>query len=128
FADGALPIAGDRVQLQQVILNLLLNASDAMAEVVDRPREIVIRTEQADDQVRLSVKDVGAGVAPEDLNKLFEPFYTTKRDGMGMGLSVSRSIMERHHGRIWAAHNDGPGSTVSFSIPATSRITAACIP
>ena len=128
FVDGALPIAGDRVQLQQVILNLLLNASDSMAEVVERPREIVIRTEQADEQVRLSVKDVGVGVAPGDLNKLFEPFYTTKRDGMGMGLSVSRSIIERHHGRIWATHNDGPGSTVSFSIPRDVAHTAGGIP
>ena len=118
FVDGALPITGDRVQLQQVILNLLLNASDSMAEVVDRPREIVMKTEQAeDDLVRLSVKDVGVGVAPGDLKKLFEPFYTTKRDGMGMGLSVSRSIIERHHGQIWATQNDGPGSTVAFSIP-----------
>ena len=106
------------VQLQQVILNLLLNASDSMAEVVDRPREIVMKTEQAeDDLVRLSVKDVGVGVAPGDLKKLFEPFYTTKQNGMGMGLSVSRSIIERHHGQIWATQNDGPGSTVAFSIP-----------
>jgi signal transduction histidine kinase len=101
-----------------VILNLVLNASDAMADVADRQREIVIRTEHAEHgHVRLSVGDVGIGIDPEYADKLFDAFYTTKPDGMGIGLSVSRSIIDRHHGHITATHNDGPGTTVSFSIP-----------
>jgi signal transduction histidine kinase len=108
------------VQLQQVILNLLLNAADAMSEVEDRPRQVLIRTERDEgDRVRLSVQDVGVGLDPQSMNKLFEAFYTTKSNGMGIGLSVSRSIIERHHGRLWAAANDGPGATFSFSIPHT---------
>jgi signal transduction histidine kinase len=112
-----------RVQLQQVILNLLLNASDAMSGVEDRPRELVIKTECADGGVRLTVKDAGIGVQPEALGKLFDPFYSTKGSGMGIGLSVSRSIIESHHGRIWAAPNDGPGATFSFSIPGPESVT-----
>src|SRR5712692_9281610 len=111
-------VTGDRVQLQQVILNLLRNASDAMSTVDDRPRELLIRTErEGGDRVRLSVKDVGLGFDPQAAEGLFEAFYTTKNDGMGIGLSVSRSIIESHEGRLWAAPNDGPGATFSFSIP-----------
>jgi PAS domain S-box-containing protein len=111
-------VAGDRVQLQQVILNLLRNATDAMSGVGDRPRELVIRTERDEcDSVRLTVKDTGVGITPQDMERLFESFYTTKSDGMGMGLSVSRSIIERHSGRLWATPNDDPGATFSFSIP-----------
>jgi PAS domain S-box-containing protein len=111
-------IKGDRVQLQQVILNLLRNASDAMTNVDDRPRQLVIRTEcDEGDRVRLSVQDSGVGLDPQHLDKPFEAFYTTKRDGMGIGLSVSRSIVDNHHGRLWAAPNDGPGATFSFSLP-----------
>jgi PAS domain S-box-containing protein len=111
-------VAGDRVQLQQVILNLVRNASDAMSGVDDRPRRLVIRTERDEgDHVRLSVQDVGAGFGPQAPDKLFEPFYTTKNGGMGIGLSVSRSIVESHHGRLWATPNDGPGATFSFSVP-----------
>jgi len=117
--DGTLPpVLADRVQLQQVILNLLRNASDAMVDVEDRPRELLIRTEpDGDHHVRLSVKDVGVGFVPQDVDKLFEAFHTTKKEGMGIGLSVSRSIIERHNGRLWATRNDGPGATFSFSIP-----------
>jgi PAS domain S-box-containing protein len=112
------PVIGDRVQLQQVILNLLRNASDAMSTVDDRQRELLIRTKQDEgDQVCLIVKDVGVGFTPEAADKLFQAFYTTKNDGMGIGLSVSRSIIERHRGRLWAEPNDGPGATFSFSIP-----------
>lgn len=114
-------VTGNRVQLQQVILNLLRNASDAMSTVEDRPRELLIRTERDEgDQVRLSVKDVGIGLDAEAADKLFDPFYTTKKDGMGIGLSVSRSIVESHHGRLWATPNEGPGVTFSFSIACTS--------
>jgi signal transduction histidine kinase len=117
--DGNLPpVLADRVQLQQVILNLLRNASDAMVAIEDRPRELLIKTEpDGDDHVRLSVKDVGVGFVPRNVDKLFEAFHTTKKEGMGIGLSVSRSIIERHNGRLWATLNDGPGATFSFSIP-----------
>jgi PAS domain S-box-containing protein len=112
------PARGDRVQLQLVIGNLLRNASDAMVDVDDRPRKLTIRTGlDEEDRVRLSVEDVGEGIEPENVDKAFAAFYTTKTDGMGIGLSVSRSIIESHHGRLWAAPNDGPGATFSFSIP-----------
>jgi PAS domain S-box-containing protein len=118
FADGLPLVTGDRIQLQQVILNLVRNASDAMGSVDDRPRELVIRTEQeGGDRVRLSVKDAGLGFTGEVADKLFQAFYTTKNDGMGIGLHVSQSIIEAHHGRLWATANDGPGTTFSFAIP-----------
>ena len=118
LADDLPNVTGDRVQLQQVILNLLRNASDAMLGLQDRPRQLLIRTERVDgDRVRLSVRDAGVGVDAQSLTKLFDAFYTTKSDGMGIGLSVSRAIIERHHGRLWAEPNDGPGATFSFSIP-----------
>jgi len=118
--DEDLPtVMGDRVQLQQVILNLLLNASDAMNDIADRPRLVVIKTEPYEgNHVRLTVKDAGVGLEPENVGKLFDAFYTTKNSGMGIGLSVSRSIIESHHGRLWAMPNeDEPGATFSFSIP-----------
>jgi len=111
-------VKGDRVQLQQVILNLLRNASEALSAVDDRPRQLLISTERDEgDRVRLTVQDAGVGFDPQAAERLFEAFYTTKNEGMGMGLSVSRSIIESHHGRLWAAPNDGPGATLSFSIP-----------
>ena len=122
LADDLPAVRGDRVQLQQVILNLLRNASDAMAGVDDRPRQLRIRTElDAANRVRLTVQDVGVGFDPQNVDKLFAPFYTTKTDSMGIGLSISWSIIERHHGRLWAAPNDGPGATFSFSIPRSSE-------
>jgi len=122
LADGLPPVTGDRVQLQQVILNLLLNASDAMRSIEDRPRHLVIRTElDGDERVRLSVQDIGVGIDPHLLERIFDAFYTTKSGGMGIGLSVSRSIIENHHGRLWAVPNDGPGATFSFSIPRASE-------
>jgi signal transduction histidine kinase len=115
-------VQGDRVQLQQVIVNLLLNASDAMSGVVDRPRQLVIGTERdAEDHVRLSVRDAGVGFEPQGMDRLFDAFYTTKSSGMGIGLSVSRFIIESHKGRLWATPNDGPGATFSFSIPCGPR-------
>ena len=116
------PVTGDRIQLQQVILNLVRNASDAMAAVDDRPRQLLIRTEDEDGAaVRVSVRDAGVGVDPQNMTKLLDAFYTTKSDGMGIGLSVSRSIIERHHGRLWAEPNDGPGATFLFLIPVSQR-------
>jgi PAS domain S-box-containing protein len=118
LADDLPPVIGDRVQLQQVILNLLRNAADAMNGVEDRPRELLIKTEcDEGDRVRLSVKDAGVGFTPQAADKLFEAFFTTKSDGMGIGLSISRSIIEAHRGRLWATANDGPGATFAFSIP-----------
>ena len=118
LADELPPVTGDRVQLQQVILNLLRNGSDAMSDVDDRPRELLFRTEvEEGNSVRLSVRDAGVGFEPQALDRLFQSFYTTKSDGMGIGLSVSRSIIENHRGRLWATPNDGPGVTFSFSLP-----------
>ena len=118
LADNLPPVAGDRVQLQQVILNLVRNASDAMSRVDDRPKQLLIRTEPDEGgQVRLSVHDAGVGFNPQVMDRLFDSFYTTKNDGMGIGLSVSRSIIASHHGRLWATLNEGPGATFSFSIP-----------
>ena len=118
LAEDLPTIIGDRVQLQQVTLNLLRNASDAMGTVEDRARQLLIRTlREGDDHVRLSVQ----GAAPASILKIStgcsEAFYTTKSAGMGIGLSVSRSIIERHHGRLWAEPNNGPGVAFSFSIP-----------
>jgi C4-dicarboxylate-specific signal transduction histidine kinase len=121
LAESMPPVLGDRVQLQQVILNLLRNAAEAMAQVEDRPRRLVVRTEpEGDAGVRVTVRDAGVGLDGEGLGKLFDAFYTTKEGGMGIGLSVSRSIIERHHGRLWAEPNDGPGATFAFSIPRAS--------
>jgi len=118
LAEDLPPVVGDRVQLQQVILNLVRNASEAMSAVEDHPRELVIRTERDQGKrVRLSVKDTGTGFSPQATDKLFEAFFTTKNDGMGIGLSISRSIIEAHHGRLWATANEGPGATFSFEIP-----------
>ena len=117
LADDLPPVKGDRVQLQQVILNLVLNASDAMSTVEDRPRELVIATSVEGADVHLSVRDTGIGFDAGDPDKLFDAFYTTKSSGMGIGLSVSRSIMERHGGRLLATRNRGAGATFSFSIP-----------
>jgi PAS domain S-box-containing protein len=126
LAENLPPVAADRVQVQQVIVNLLLNASDAMAAIDDDARHVLIRTESDEnDQVRLSVQDVGVGFEPDSAERLFEAFYTTKSEGMGIGLSVSRSIIESHGGRLWATPNAGPGSTFTFSIPCTSGTAMA---
>jgi PAS domain S-box-containing protein len=118
FATDLPPAMGDRVQLQQVILNLLLNAADAMGDIKDGPKNVVIRTKlDGNDRVCVVVKDVGVGIDPLTANRLFDSFYTTKVGGMGIGLSVSRSIMESHRGHLWAESNDGPGATFTLAIP-----------
>jgi PAS domain S-box-containing protein len=115
-------ITCDRIQIQQVLLNLLRNASDALVDVHDRPRQLLIKTAREDsDRVRVSVRDAGVGIDATTMNKLTDAFYTTKTDGMGIGLSVSRSIVERHGGRLWAEPNVGPGATFSFSLPSAPR-------
>jgi len=112
-------VRGDRIQLQQVILNLVLNAIEAMTDVFDRPKQLVVRTGLNDETTAcLSVADVGVGFQPGDAEKIFGAFYTTKKSGMGIGLSVSNTIVQRHGGRMWATPNtDGPGATFSFSMP-----------
>jgi signal transduction histidine kinase len=118
LADSLPLISADPIQIQQVILNLLRNAVDAMSEVKGRTKRLIVRTEQAQrNSVCLSVEDVGVGIDPNKAERLFDPFFTTKTTGMGMGLSVSRAIIESHHGRLWAVRNDGPGTMFSFSIP-----------
>jgi PAS domain S-box-containing protein len=118
LAENLPAVKGDRIQLQQVILNLMRNALDAMRDVDDRPRELLIKTESDDSKnVKLTMQDTGIGFAPDAANRLFDSFYTTKDGGMGVGLSVSRSIIEAHRGRIWASANEGPGSSFAFSIP-----------
>jgi signal transduction histidine kinase len=117
FSEYLPAVMGDRVQLQQVILNLLLNAAEAMVGIEDRPRQLLVRTEfESPDRVRLSVRDTGVGIESHCTERLFEAFYTTKSGGMGIGLSVSRSIIDSHRGRLWAEPNVGPGATFAFSL------------
>jgi signal transduction histidine kinase len=118
FAGNLPRVSGDRVQLQQVVLNLLANSSEAMSNVEDRPRHLLIRTQLHDGaQARVTIRDAGLGFHPRDAERLFDALYTTKNDGMGLGLFISRTIVERHHGRLWAEPNEGHGATFSFSIP-----------
>jgi signal transduction histidine kinase len=109
-------VQGDSVQLQQVLLNLILNAADALAGVVDRPKELTIVTRSQSGGVRVEVKDNGVGIEKEKLESIFQPFYTTKPNGMGMGLSISRSIVKEHGGQLIAKPNDGPGITFWFTL------------
>jgi signal transduction histidine kinase len=115
----ALPmILGDRVQLQQVIINLVMNGIEAMQSVADRPRELMIRSRQDDtQQVLVSVTDCGVGIAAENADRLFNAFFTTKASGMGMGLSICRSIIEAHGGRLWATANVPHGAAFQFTLP-----------
>jgi signal transduction histidine kinase len=111
-------VTGDRVQLQQLMLNLIMNAVEAMSEVQDRSREIIISTQRGEgNEVQVAVQDSGVGLDPQSKEKLFDAFYTSKSVGMGMGLAISRSIVEHHGGRLWAISNDGPGATFIFTIP-----------
>jgi PAS domain S-box-containing protein len=114
-------VVGDRIQLQQVILNLILNGKDAMSTVQNRPRELLVtsRSSQAGEAV-VAVRDYGPGLVPEDEDKIFDPFFTTKPEGMGLGLSISRTIIEEHGGTLWATQNEGRGATLHFSLPASS--------
>jgi signal transduction histidine kinase len=103
------------------MMNLILNAIDAMNTVEDRERTLIVRTwKNGDEQVCVEVRDTGIGISPENAAKIFESFHTTKPGGMGMGLSISRSIVESHAGRLWAAANDGPGANFQFTLPTQS--------
>ena len=122
LAAGLPPVRGDRVQVQQVLLNLVMNAIDAMQAVAERPRALLIRAQpHAAGHVLVAVRDSGSGLDPQNLARLFEPFYTTKTEGMGLGLSISRTIIEVHGGRLWATPNDGPGATFQFTLPVGSE-------
>jgi C4-dicarboxylate-specific signal transduction histidine kinase len=111
-------IQGDRVQLQQVLLNLLINAIEAMSGMSEGPRELLISTAKSDSGVVVSVRDSGPGLMPESVDRLFESFYTTKPDGLGMGLSICRSIIETHGGRLWASANEPRGAVFQFTLVA----------
>jgi PAS domain S-box-containing protein len=118
FADDLAPVFGDRVQLQQVLLNLVINAMDAMSSVEDRERALAIATQNIEpDMVQVTVKDSGTGMDPKIMARIFEAFFTTKAGGMGMGLSICRSIVQNHGGRLWAEANDGPGTSFHFTLP-----------
>jgi signal transduction histidine kinase len=115
------PVLGDRVQLQQVLLNLFINAAEAMSAVTERSRDLIVTTEDHDSaQVLVSVRDTGPGLDPQLGACIFDAFYTTKPGGLGMGLSICRSIVEGHGGRLWAEANDGPGTTFRFTMPKAS--------
>jgi PAS domain S-box-containing protein len=118
FAEEVCPVVGDRVQLQQVVLNLVMNGLEAMSTITDRPRELVITSTNADQNcAEVTIQDSGIGLDPDKSARIFEAFYTTKPTGMGMGLSICRSILHAHGGRLWATANDGPGTTFHFTLP-----------
>ena len=118
LSEGLVPIHGDRVQLQQVVLNLLLNAVEAMGSVEGAPRELLISTEQDHTRALVAVRNSGPGIDPSHLERVFDPFHTTKSGGMGMGLSICRSIIDAHGGRLWAEANEPRGAIFQFTLPA----------
>src|SRR6185437_14928008 len=119
LAEGPLLVEGDRVQLQQVILNLVLNAVEAMGSIQEEPRKLTISSEQTTaNGVVVAVGDTGSGIHPEHVERVFEAFYTTKANGVGMGLSICRSIIGAHGGRLWAETNEPRGALLLFILPA----------
>ena len=118
LAEGLPRVQGDRVQLQQVLLNLLINAIEAMREINEEERELLIGTRNEPDGVSVEVRDSGPGFASAALERAFEAFYTTKSDGLGLGLSICRSIIEAHSGRLWASPNVPRGAIFRFTAPA----------
>jgi two-component system sensor kinase FixL len=120
---GLPPAHGDKVQLQQVVLNLLLNSFDAMKDCMVNEREVNVQAElEGEGVLRVAVRDRGPGLRGDKLDKIFQPFYTTKRDGLGMGLSISRSIIEAHGGRLWAENNLDRGATFYFTVPVVGSV------
>jgi C4-dicarboxylate-specific signal transduction histidine kinase len=125
FGDNIFPVLGDRVQLQQVVLNLVMNGIEAMNTITEREREVVISSRNIDsDQVEVTVEDSGTGLDPEASVKIYDAFYTTKPSGMGMGLSICRSILQAHDGRLWATANHGAGTTFHFALPKEQDVNA----
>jgi two-component system sensor kinase FixL len=123
LSTGLPPVRGDKVQLQQVVLNLLLNAFDAMKDCSSAERHAVVRAERdGTGTVRVAVGDHGTGLRADKLDKIFQPFYTTKREGLGMGLSISRSIIEAHGGSLWAENNRYRGATFYFAVPVEGSV------
>ena len=119
---GLPPVLADRIQLQQVILNLILNAKDAMNGVKTGPRELLITSRKSKaGELVVAVRDSGRGFNPKDAERIFDPFFTTKPEGMGLGLSISRTIIEAHGGTLWAVQNEDAGATVQFTLPPPSR-------
>src|SRR5215471_16277112 len=124
LAEGLLPVLGDRVQLQQVLLNLVLNAAEAMGSVEEGVRELLISTEQDHADALVAVRDSGPGIDPAHLDRVFDAFYTTKSSGTGMGLSICRSIIEGHGGKLWAEANEPRGAAFQFTLPDVEELTA----
>jgi signal transduction histidine kinase len=125
FSEGLFPVLGDRVQLQQVVLNLFLNAVEAMGSVEAKPRDLLISTEQDHTGVLVAVSDSGPGLDPSLLERVFEAFYTTKSSGMGIGLSICRSIIDAHGGRLWAEAHEPRGTIFQFTLPAVQSLSGA---
>jgi C4-dicarboxylate-specific signal transduction histidine kinase len=121
LADGLLPVLGDRVQLQQVLLNLVLNAAEAMSSLEEGARELLIGTEQDRAGVLVAVRDSGPGIDPTHFDRIFDAFYTTKSSGTGMGLSICRSIIHAHGGKLWAEANKPRGAVFQFTLPAAQE-------
>jgi C4-dicarboxylate-specific signal transduction histidine kinase len=121
LAEALLPVKGDRVQLQQVVLNLILNAVEAMGTVEAGPRELLISTEQDNTGGLVAVRDSGPGIDPDHINSVFQAFCTTKSSGVAMGLSISRSIIDAHGGRLWADTNASGGTVLRFSLPGEGK-------
>jgi len=119
LADGLFPVVGDRVQVQQVVLNLILNAVEAMGSIELGPRQLLVRTEQAPTGALVAVGDSGPGIDPEHLERVFESFYSTKCNGTGMGLTICRSIVDAHGGRLWAGADQPRGAMFQFTLPAS---------
>jgi signal transduction histidine kinase len=111
------PVLGERVQLQQVILNLFMNAYEAMSGAPDGPRELVVQTKRGPDNVEFLISDTGPGLSDETVERMFEPFFTTKPAGLGLGLSISRTIIRAHGGEIRAVRHADRGSTISVTLP-----------
>ena len=126
MSPGLPNVLGDRVQLQQVLLNLILNAIDAMATIQGRARDLVIRTQSSEEREALvTVRDSGLGLQPESVETVFKAFHTTKPSGLGMGLSISRSIVENHSGRLWASAHEGPGASFHFALPTVQELNCS---
>jgi signal transduction histidine kinase len=120
FAEDLPLVQGDRIQLQQVILNLIRNASDAMRDIDDRQRDLAIKTAKTEpDGLLVTIQDSGPGIDPTKLDRIFDTFYTTKPDGLGMGLSVCRTIVEAHGGKLWATAAGPHGAIFQFTLPVT---------